>query len=360
MTTEAKDPVTVAVNAPPLVKDRGYALDPEGKAALMTPAAGPLIRILSGPTLATLVAGYEMDNQTAITAQKHYRHLHWCAIIARYGIIILGILALTFAQSLKSWLHDDIKPWLGAALILQLVLFLAALSIGLYMRATHPLERWMRLRAFAEVKRLAFFDSVMRRQEPAKAGEIAFLQLKLEFIVRYLLEPQLAYFKGRAKELGRGTGLGTASLVILGLVIVYTVGQLALSLAVQLAVYVPPFPFDPELAMGRALIGAAFAVLLATTTLSQIDERNALRFSQTAENLQALRDRTLGAVKLAAARGEDAVVVSFVRILTEQVGFGAADWLSLAELDAIAVATPPAPLDPDLVSARRFLAALSP
>ena len=99
----------------------------------------------------------------------------------------------------------------------------------------------MRLRAFAEAKRLAFFDVVMRRQEPVREGELALLPLKLEYIVRYLLEPQLDYFTRRSRQLGRGTGLGTASLVILVAIILYTVAQILLSLAVQVAGFAPPF-----------------------------------------------------------------------------------------------------------------------
>lgn len=357
MSDDVTDAAIRAVNAPPL-KQRGYALDPAAKAAHMQPAAGPLVRILSDRGLAKLVTGYERDDQAAVDAQKVYRRWHWLAIITRYGIIILGILALSFTQPLRRFVGEDLKLWLGAALVLQLLLFLATLLIGLYVRSSRPLERWMRLRAFAEAKRLAFFEWIMQRPQMVLDGEVELLPLKLELIVRYLLEPQLAYFQRRAAELGRGSGLNRASLVILGLIILYTIVQIALSVAMLLGLYTPPFSFDPDLAMGRALIGSAFAVLIASTTIAKLDERNALRYVQTADNLTALASTHLQRARDAAARGDERSVDAFVRLVAEQVGFGSAEWLSIEELKEIAASIEPTRAPVDVTAARRFLLAL--
>ncbi len=357
MSNDVTDAAIRAVNAPPLA-ERGYALDPAAKAAHMLPEAGPLIRVLADQALARLVADYDRNDAAAIAAQKRYRRWNWLGIIARYGIIILGILALSFTQALRRFVGEDLAIWLGAALVLQLVLFLATLLISLYMKTKRPLENWMRLRAIAEAKRMAFFDCIMQRPQMALDGELPLLPLKLEIIVRYLLEPQLAYFTKRARELGRGTGLNRTSLVILGLVLAYTVLQIVLAIAVLLGLYTPALSFDPDLAMGRALIGAAFAVLIASTTIAKVDERNALRYAQTASNLKTLKEDLLPRAREAAVADDTVAVDAFVRLVSEQVGFGAADWLSIEELREIAAAIEPTRPNVDIAAARRFLLAL--
>ncbi len=357
MSQDVTDAVIRAVAAPPL-KQRGYALDPAAKAGLMKPEAGPLARVLTDRALASLVTGYARDDEAAVEAQKRYRRWNWAAIGARYGIIILGILALSFTQGLRRFVGEDLGLWLSGAIVFQLVLLLAALVIVYVMRRKRLLQGWMRRRAFAEAKRLAFFDCIMQREQVATEGELPLLALKLEFVVRYLLEPQLDYFKRRGRQLGRGTGLNRTSLLILGVVISYTLIQIVLGLAVLLGLYTPSFTFDPELALARALIGAAFAVLLASTTMAQLDERNALRYEQTAANLETLLVRYLPAIRDSAVAGDTMAVDSFVRLVTEQVGYGAADWLSIDELKAIAAEVQPTRSGVDMISARRFLLAL--
>lgn len=357
MSEAVTDAVVRAVNAPPLEK-RGHTLDPEAMAAHMQPEAAPLIRLLSDRALTALVSSHESDDKRAIEAQKSYRLWHWLGISARYGIIILGILALSFTQPLRRFVGEDLKLWLGIALILQLTLFLLDSLITLYMRTKRPLERWMRLRAYAEAKRLALFDCIMQRQQIVQDGELPVLALKLELVVRYLLEPQLDYFTTRARQLARGTGLNRMSILILGLVLIYTVVQIALGLAALTGLYSPGVSFDPELAMGRALIGAAFAVLLATTTMAKMDERNALRYAQTADNLKVLAATYLPRAREAAALGDEASVDAFVRLVSEQVGFGAADWLSIEDMKQIAASIEPTRPIVDITTARRFLLAL--
>ncbi len=333
MNAEISAAARTAVNAEPRVKDRAYALDPSDKARRMSPLAGPLKRCLSDRGLDALVAAYDASDQAALDAQKRYRRLERFQLWARYGMIVRGILALAFAQGLRPWLGANLGAVLGIAMVLQLVLFLAALVVGLIIRVTHPFETWMRLRSLAEVKRLGFFERVMRAQERPLAGELPTMALKLEFFRAYLLEPQLHYFQRRARELARGTGLSTFSLLVLVAIILYTIVQLGLAIVALFKLYPLPFAIDPELAMGRSLTGSAFAVLLASTTLSRVDERNALRYRQTADNLQALSGAPLLAAQAAAARADgEREVLAFAARVIQQVGFDAADWLSLEEL----------------------------
>jgi hypothetical protein len=357
-----EDMVRTAVNAPPL-GERGYALDPAGKAgAMRTPHAGPLIRVLSDRLLGALVESYQHNDRAAEDAQKRYRRWLRISKLAHYGIILLGISALASTHLLQSWLGStgNIMLWLGLALVVQLILLLVTLLIGLHFKRRRPIEAWMRLRGFAEAKRLAFFDCVMQRPQVAMPNELPLLPLKLEFIVRYLLEPQLDYFRKRSKQLARGSGLGTFSLIVQAVVIVYTLIQIGLTIAVTLFEMKPPMSFDPQLAMGRALIGAAFAVLLATSSIAPIDERNALRYQQTADNLDCLLRQHLPIARAAASREDHPAVDSFVRLVSEQVGFGAADWLSLDQLREIAAEAQPTRATVDTATARRFLLALRP
>ena len=79
-----------AVNAPEVAR-RDYDLDPAGKIALMTPDAAPLVAVLSDRALAPLIDSYKRDDKAAGAAQKRQRQSEKTSLVARYGVVVIGL-----------------------------------------------------------------------------------------------------------------------------------------------------------------------------------------------------------------------------------------------------------------------------
>jgi hypothetical protein len=305
---------------------RDGELLPEEHAAALPPEAGPLARTLREPQTQTIIARYRQADGRAIAAQRAYRIGGRISIWARFIALVVGALALA---PLEYW--AGATPNMGAIVVQGSALITSYLAAS-WLAWRAPFSAWMHARGAAEIARLDLFEHVLAGREEPRAGELPLLPLKLEYFRRFLLDSQIAYYRGSRDEHLRAAGrtrawkaLNLAFIVLATAGILYTLGALG-----------GGRQWGDEQTQ-RAVI--AFMTLVSTVlatyadiSLMDMDERNASRYETTHANLTRLRDEFLERVRVAAAEGNEAAVTAFAKLVQDQVSSEHREWVLIRDL----------------------------
>lgn len=312
---------------------RDWQLRPESHAATLPPTAGALSRVLLAPGLRAIMQAFNAADAEAGAAQKRYKRLAKLSAIASFlAVAIASLLLLPRAAIVPPGL-------LTAASFTQFGLLAASFLTSIWIGFAKPYDVWMRERAKAETKRIELFDAVVAATEPPQGTELALLPLQLEYVRRYQLDVQRAYYAGRGRQHRRAALQGAiwrvASLAIIGAALVPVVANmrnadwLPSGLAAWFALLPPPVELSQRLFLSLGLIGGALQGLLAAYALLGQDERNAARYLDTSRNLEDLAGRPLEEARAAAAQGQEGPVLAFVALLHQQISSEHREWMAL-------------------------------
>jgi len=310
-----------------------WRLQPETHAHLLGPAAGPLERILLQPSLGAIMASFNAADAKASAAQSHYKRLAKTSAVASF-------LAVVIASALLLPRATVVPPVsLTLATFVQFALLAVSFMCSLWTGFARPFETWMRQRAQAETKRIELFDTVLAASEMAQPGELPLLPLQLEYVRRFQLDVQRAYYKRRGRQhlwvARRGVVLRALALLIIAIAVIPVLANLRGSgwIPQSLAPVFNRLPEPAELAqrvfLSLGLIGGALQGLLAAYALLGQDERNAARYADTSQNLEALAHGPLSEARAAAAAGTRGPVLTFVALLHQQISSEHREWVAL-------------------------------
>jgi hypothetical protein len=306
---------------------RDWELRPLDHAAGLPKEAGSLRRILERPEVQAIMTQYLRFDREAVTAQRRYKRASQIAIWARLGAIAVGALFLLPALATA-------KP--GATLYqlaigVQYLCLMLAFLFSALMNYRRLFPRWMEARAKAELARRSLFEFVAEADEEAKAGELSALPLQLEYFRKYQLDVQSNYYRHRGAQHEKAAGKTRFALKLF-----YALSALAAApvLFVLLGLFGIKLPFGEWLDKGLLVFGIIASGLFASVfAISQVnlDERNAARYAIAGQNLDYLREHELEHAREAAARGDKAAVVAFIKAMHQLISAEHQEWVLLKE-----------------------------
>lgn len=317
---------------------RDWVLEPETHAAALPPSAAALKRVLTSPELTHLIQDFSEKDRHAGEAQRVYKRLAKTSAVASFlSVLIASTLLLPPLTGVPPILITMMAGIQGVLLVVSYV----ASFVLMYRK---PFARWMHLRAEAETFRIALFDKILaaEHKEPPRPEELPLLPLQLEYFRRHQFDVQRLYYAKRGSQHAaavRRAGLWRlAGLILVGLAAV----PLALNLIDRSAlpdVIERAFAFIPsrlELAQRLflcfGLIGGALQGLLASVLLMSQDERNSVRYLDTARNLEDLATRPLAEAREAASAGDRAQVLAFAALLHQEISSEHREWIALRSM----------------------------
>jgi len=314
-------------------QSRDWQLHPETHAAALPPAAGALSRVLLEPNLRVIMQAFNQADTAAGAAQKRYKRLAKTSAITSFlAVAIASLLLLPRAAIMPPGL-------LTAASFTQFGLLAVSFIASIWIGVAKPYDIWMRERAKAETKRIELFDTVVAASESPRVAELPLLPLQLEYVRRYQLDVQRAYYAGRGRQHRwaalQGSIWRVASLAIIGAALAPVVASarnadwLPAGLATWFALLPPPIELSQRLFLSLGLIGGALQGLLAAYALLGQHERNAARYLDTSRNLEDLAGRPLEEARAAAAEGRQGPVLAFVALLHQQISSEHREWMAL-------------------------------
>ena len=234
-------------------------------------------------------------------------------LIAMLSALILArptLQAVIAADNKAGWLHT-------AETVLAVVvaaLTVATTALAQFARDSERLSRWQKLRAEAELARVARFKAVARTAAalgPAAAHEA------LGYITRELLVEQRDYYLQRATRHRASARLSTAWTVVATLL-----GALASTAAFSIA-----FGAATEWTMLAGVLAAAVGAFAADREKLHRDTANAELYERTAEKLNVLAAGT-DSVASQIEQGSPEAVVTFTDLLAEELQAEHRQWLA--------------------------------
>jgi SMODS and SLOG-associating 2TM effector domain 3 len=317
-----------------------WRLAPGAHAAALPMEAGALRRILQHPEIQSIVITFETADKQAVNAQARYKRV---ARLRLYAGVVATIVGATFVLPLDQWFRDVLS--IPAAI--QYGCLAISIVAALHLVRSKPFDAWMKARAKAEIARIDLFNHVMTAIDDApQPGELPLLPLKLEYFLRYQLDVQLRYYKGRGEQHARAAG-ETARWQRVSVVLTGLAGTIAVISATKFLVDFAPLPgwikdlsqivqshLPPWTNKAVLTIGIVSSTLFGASisrSLMDLDERNASRYLTTAANLELLRATGLEAARRSAAAGLMDKVQNFVDQIQDQISTEHREWILLGD-----------------------------
>jgi len=313
-----------------------WQLKPERHAALLAPSAGALKRILLRPELQQVIEAFNVADQKAGVAQDRYKLFARISAITSFAtVVIASVLLLPQPDQISPGLLSD-------SVVLQCGLLAISFASSLWLNYKRPFDDWMRQRAEAESKRVELFDRVVAASEIPQTGELPLLPLQLEYVRRFQLDVQSAYYKGRGRQhqsaAWHATIWRSVALLIVAIAAIPMIDSLRgggwLPSVVDASVAILPKPGElaQRLFLSLGLVGGALQGLLASYGLLSQHERNASRYLDTSRNLEDLAGRPLEEARIGAAADDSSRVLTFVALLHQQISSEHREWVALRSI----------------------------
>ena len=230
------------------------------------------------------------------------------------------------ANSLLAGLADA-YPWLTYA-IKSLLFLLGTVSTvaggfavyRLYqIKSDKLLENWMTARAKAETERLGYFNSLSRFLIKNHHTDVYLHLLFISMFKRYQLEVQRLYYYSRSgdhrKSSEKTSRIGALAAVILAL----GSGVLGMTGAFFPAIL-------PLAALGT--IGAAISAVASRRESLNQDERNAERYSRTADILSKIAERHDDVLTIVSKGNKPEIIIEYVDAVNDQLSLEHRQWTS--------------------------------
>lgn len=313
-----------------------WQLRPTIHARNLPPEAGALKRVLEQPKIEDIISRFYTADAKAIRSQKWYRFWGRAGI---YAIALASIIGTALVLRLDEKFGVESK-WL--ALAVEYGLLVIAFLIAQWLVIKQPFKKWMENRGIAEITRIQLFDEVVQTDEPLMSEETALLPLQLEYFRRYQLDVQLAYYKGRGSQhLAAAGHTNLWKLLSVGLTCVWVLITVVASLhflAEQDWITLPSWAAALKLSsyervvMAFGIVAASIYTANYARSLMDLDERNAARYATTLANLEHIQSTLLGEAREAAQQGDRSKVLTFVRLVQNQISSEHQEWVNIRDI----------------------------
>lgn len=295
-----------------------YRITPTGFPDNLEKNAPELSTILKRSSFQEKARRYEQHDALAITSQSKFKKFAhqatwsiFCAAIA--GSLLAGLAASRFNSNN----------------LLRLIFFMLGLisTIGggfaVYrlhqIKSEKLLENWMAARAKAETERLGYFNALSRYLVKKYQTDIYLHLLFVCMFKRYQLEVQRLFYNSRSGDHRRSLEKSS----IIGAVA-------AFSLALGSGVLGMTGAFFPALLPLAALgtIGAAISAVASRREDLNQDERNAERYSRTADILSHIAERYDDVLTVVYEGKKPEVIIEYVDAVNDQLSLEHRQWTS--------------------------------
>jgi len=271
---------------------------------------------------------YEINDELAISSQAKFKKFAHQATWSICSAAVSGSLLAGLSVA-------DFSPDYAQITIFALGL-ISALGGGLatyrlyQIRTEKLLERWMAARAKAETERLGYFSSLARYLvDKCRTDTYAHL-LFICMFKRYQLEVQRLYYTSRSGDHRKS------------LEITSKIGAIAaLCLAIGSGVLGMIGAFNPDFLPFAALgtIGAAITAAASRREELNQDERNAERYSRTADILSKIAEKHDDILAIAKAGDNPEIIIKYVGAVNDQLSLEHRQWTSNASEMSMALSS---------------------
>lgn len=295
-----------------------YKITPTNFPEYLQKNAPELSAILKHSSFLEKARRYEQHDAFAIKSQskfKDYAHQATWAIgfAAISGSLLAGLAAANLEQN-------------NSLTFLLFVLgLISTIGGGFAIYRLHQikseklLERWMAARAKAETERLGYFNALSRCLYKSYKTDIYLHLLFVCMFKRYQLEVQRLYYNSRSgdhrKSLEKTSKIGAIA---------------ALCLAIGSGMLGMIGAFIPDLLPLAALgtIGAAISAIASRREDLNQDERNAERYSRTADILSKIAERHDDVLTVVNEGKNPAIIINYVDAVNDQLSLEHRQWTS--------------------------------
>lgn len=315
-------------------------LDPQAQAELVRPIAPALADALADPGLADLASFY--DRQNAIAKRRQSAHFARGYLLA--GAAAGAVLATLPLILLSDGAETELPRRIAVATQGLFVFAAGALSLVIYL--TQPRRAWLAARSAAEAARRAYYRRASNL--PLALPRAEALVTGLAFYRRFQMETQRDYYAWKQPN-QRRTATRMRRLYAVGLL---TSAVAALPTGLESAALLAGFRGRSAEATGTALLdslvglvgegSALFAAsgVVATALIGLVgalaaldtSRRNAERYAENIERLDALAGEPLAKARAAARAGDAAAVTAFVEAVDAALAEEQGEWEVIGRL----------------------------
>lgn len=315
-----------------------WKIQPSAHASALQAQAPELASVLNESRVQTTASQYERADAEAIAARDAFKSASRMSSRCVFVLVILGALLLAvgtlFPDAPGAQPDSEKKPGTTAAVsstVAPVYITLGVLSIIMGGLATvyiskvrngGLLEDWFRTRAEAERRRLEYFDQIASVAGSETDSRLNLL--KLEYVRRYLLLSQIAFYEKREREHAIAAKRN-ASLSAWGA----GAATVATGLSGFLAIV------DPRLAALSAIGVMCTGFVSLRTQFEEIEQnrRNAERYRRTLMLLEDLAKVQIDSIRAALASGEAeraSTLTVFCQTISQVLMEEHAQWLDSA------------------------------
>ena len=303
--------------------EEDWKVTPSQHAALLRGKAPSLAAVLNGERAQGQASKYEELNRKAVEARDRFKATVTKADRAIFVTASLGGLLLIIGV-----LHGLISGWDRSLVV---VLGVGGLVSGglatmwlTQVKAGSLADAWMKTRAQAEAKRLAYFKDVMAAAPQEPQSQL----FALEYVRRYLLDNQIDYFRGRGAQHERAA---TAALTAFTRAVFIASTSTALAGLLSASI-------DSRLAAiaGIGVVASAFGALASSQSAVNRDRRNADSYRLAQDRLEERR-LDLDTYRARAAGGENGMLEEFFEPVFVALAADHKTWLDDAEMRDLAI-----------------------
>ena len=244
--------------------DTDWKVVPTEHAKMFKDNAPSLAEKLNGARLKGLAEMFQEWDDKAIKARDNFKNIYSRAdffifLTASFGALLLVVSGLQV-------LLGSTGPWIIKAIGLLGIIVSGLATMWLsQVRGGALLNKWAKMRAKAEARRLVYFKAVMEEASKIPLDQL----LALEYTRRFLLDNQIDYFKdrGREHEYNAGTTLKISTFAIF-------LSSLFTALAGAFSLWLEEF----AAIAGLGVIASAYATHTVSRSTVNQDRTNADRY----------------------------------------------------------------------------------
>lgn len=321
--------IKAAIEALGKAEDDDYRIEPTKHAAALKSCAPELAEILESGKVEVAARQYEESDKRAAEEQERFKILAFKSRLAVLITACVGVVIMLLGAFSESTILSEQK-WLFYALATAGIVIGGLGTMWLYqIREGKLLDEWMRNRARAETRRLAYFSTVITPHAVRQTSALPVRLQQLEYFRRYQLDVQVSFYRRRGAEhlaSSRNTLAVSTSSVFVSTVATASAGVLGAWWA----------PLASIAAL--AVFGSALSAFASAKEAVNQDRRNAERYGRTREILERIESR-LQDIRQAVAAGSNEALARFVDAVHEQLSLEHRQWLSGTEAISAGLAT---------------------
>jgi len=301
-----------------------YKITPTDFPKVLDKKTPELSKILRHSSFHEIAMRYEQHDGIAISSQKRFKDF---AHQATWSICVAAVSGSLLAGMATANLKGQWNQ--GIIFVLALISAIGG-CLTVYrlhqIKSQKLLELWMTSRAKAETERLGYFSALSRYLVKNNGNDVYLHLLFICMFKRYQIEVQRLYYNSRSRDHRNSFGLTSNIGAVAAIFLALGSGILGMVGAFQPKIL-------PVAALGT--IGAAVSIVASRREELNQDERNAERYSRTADILSKIAEKYDDVLSSVADGKNPEIIVKYVDAVNDQLSLEHRQWTSnVSEMSA--------------------------